>query len=311
MTRLRRRRARPFAGLAVAAVLALAGCGVGGDGSGGRDPAAGAGVAPGSDTPLPAVARDDALAARVPAAVRADGVLTVGVEPTYPPNEFTAPDGSTVVGMSVDLGTAVAAKLGLGVRYETGQFSGIIPGVQGGRYEAGMSSFTINPERSGVVDMVSYFSAGTSLVVAAGNPEGITPDDLCGRPVGVQAGTTQTEEIVGRDEACVAAGREPIRVTELLAQTDVTLALVANRVDAMLADSPVASYAVTQSRGTTEIVGRPYDTAPYGIVLPKDGELSDPVRAALQELIDDGTYRRILDRWNVGDGAITTSEVGR
>lgn len=305
----RHRRARPFTGLAVALVLVLGGCGVGGDGSGGRDPAAAAGVAPGPDTPLPAVTRDDALAARVPAAVRADGVLTVGVEPTYPPNEFTAPDGTTVIGMSVDLGTAIAAKLGLGVRYETGQFSGIIPGVQGGRYEAGMSSFTINPERAAVVDMVSYFSAGTSLVVAAGNPERITPEGLCGRPVGVQAGTVQTEEVVTRNRACVDAGRDPIRVTELLAQTDVTLALVTNRVDAMLADSPVASYAVAQSRGSTEVVGRPYDTAPYGIVLPQDGPLTGPVRAALQELIDDGTYQRILDRWNVGDGAITTAEV--
>ncbi|MFP5069231.1 ABC transporter substrate-binding protein [Pseudonocardia nantongensis] len=303
------RAGRSFAWLAAAALL-LAGCGVGGDGSGGTDPGAAAGIAPGADVVVPPVDANDALAARVPGEIRADGRLTIGIEPTYPPNEFTAPDGTTVVGMGVDLGRAVADRLGLTAEFATGQFSGIIPGIQGGRYEAGISSFTANPERAAVVDMVGYFSAGTSLVVRTGNPLGVRPDELCGRAVGVQAGTVQVEDVAARNADCTASGREPIAVTELLAQTDVTLALATSRIDAMLADSPVASYAVTTTGGMVEVVGAPYDTAPYGIALSKDrGGYTDAVRGALQTLIDDGTYRAILDRWNVADGAIGTAEV--
>ena len=93
-----------------------------------------------------------------------------------------------------------------------------------------MSSFSINDERVQTVDMVSYFTAGTSLAVKTGNPDGISADDLCGKAVGVQAGTVQVEDLAARNTECTTAGKPPITVSELQAQTDVTLALTANRV---------------------------------------------------------------------------------
>ncbi|MCY7342586.1 MAG: ABC transporter substrate-binding protein [Pseudonocardia sp.] len=292
----------PSALAATAVAVVLAGCGAAGDGSG-------AAPAP-APSAAPAATSDDALAAKVPPAVSADGKIVFGTDASYAPNEFFDVDGSTIIGLDVDLGTAIAEKLGLTAEFQNSQFSGIIPGIDGARYELGMSSFTINDERVATVDMVSYFSAGTSLAVASGNPDGITPEALCGKAVGVQAGTVQAEDVVARNEACEAAGQPAIAVTELQAQTDVTLALTSKRIVAMLADSPVIAYAVTTTEGALEVVGEPYDTAPYGIVLAKNqGEFSAAVAGAVQALIDDGTYGKLLEKWNVANGAIPTAEV--
>jgi polar amino acid transport system substrate-binding protein len=295
----------PCAVAAAALAALLAGCGAGGNGSGGT----GGGAAP-SSAAIPAAAKDDALAAMVPQSVAADGKLVVGTDASYAPNEFTAPDGVTIIGMDVDLGTAVAQKLGLTPEFRNSAFSGIIPGIEGGKYEAGISSFTINPERVQTADMVSYYVAGTSLAVKAGNPDGVTLDNLCGKAVGVQAGTVQVEDIAARTKTCTDTGKPAIQVTELQAQTDVTLALTSNRIVAMLADSPVAAYAVTTTHGAVEVVGEPYATSPYGVVLKKaQGDYPKAVQGAIQALITDGTYKAILDKWNVANGAISTSEI--
>lgn len=290
-------------------VVALAGCGSGGDGSG-SSAAAPTSAGAAATSAVPAVTKDEALAGRVPPKVSADGKIVFGTDASYAPNEFTGPDGTSIIGMDVDLGTAVAQKLGLTAEFQNASFSGIIPGIQAGQYELGMSSFSVNPERVQTVDMVSYFSAGTKMAVKTGNPDQVNPDDLCGKAVGVQAGTVQVDDIAARNQKCTADGKPAIQVSELQAQTDVTLALSANRVVAMLADSPIVDYAVKTTEGAIEPLGQSYDTAPYGVVLAKDqGDFSDGVRAAVQSLIDDGTYKAILDKWSVADGAIPTSQV--
>jgi polar amino acid transport system substrate-binding protein len=289
-------------------VAALAGCGASGSGAPAAAPAS-AGAA--ATSALPTATKDDALAAKVPQKIAADGKIVFGTDASYAPNEFYAPDNNTtIIGMDVDLGTAVAQKLGLAAEFQNSSFSGIIPGIQSGQYELGMSSFSISPERVQTVDMVSYFTAGTELAVRSGNPDKINPDDLCGKAISVQAGTTQVDDLGKRNQACTSAGKPAIQVSELQAQSDVTLALSANRVVAMLADSPIVDFAVKTTDGALEPLGRTYDTAPYGIVLAKDqGEFSDALRGAIQSLIADGTYKAILDKWNVGAGAIPTSQV--
>ncbi|AEA28700.1 ABC transporter substrate-binding protein [Pseudonocardia benzenivorans] len=302
------RRTRLGSALAVAALAATLGaCGAGGDGSGGG----GGGSAPTtSAAAIPTVAKDAALAAMVPASVTSDGKLVFGVDASYPPNEFVDTDGTTIVGMDVDMGTAIAQKFGLTPEFQNSAFPGIIPGIQGGKYEMALSSFTINDERVQLVDMISYFSAGTSLATKKGNPDGLSIDDLCGKAIGVQAGTVQVDDIATRSKACTDAGKPAIQSTELQQQTDVTLALTSNRIVGMLADSPVIAYAVKTTGDQLQVVGSAYDTAPYGVVVNKNqGQYPQAVQQAVQALIADGTYRKILDKWGVGDGAIPTSEV--
>lgn len=295
------RRPLPAALATAALALALTACGAGGDGSGDTD-----------DGPAapPSAAADEALAALVPDAVAADGTLVFGTDASYPPNEFTDDDGTTIIGVSPDLGSAIAQKLGLEAEFRDSSFDGILPGIAAGTYELGLSSFSITDERVEAVDMVSYFDVGTRLATRQGNPEGLTVEDLCGRAVGVQRGTVQVDDVEARSEACTAAGQSAIEVSEFQLQTDVNLALASERVVAMLADAPVVSYAEQTTDGAIEAVGEQYDAAPYGIALTKDqGDFAEAVRGAVQALIDDGTYQTILDTWDVGDGAIAESEI--
>ena len=294
-------------------VVALAGCGAGGNGAGNSNaaPPSQALAPTGQPSAIPPAAKDDALAAKVPQKIAADGKLVVAADASYAPNEFYAPDNNTtIIGMDVDLGIAIAQKLGLTAEFQNSNFDGIIPGIASGKFEAGMSSFSVTPERLQTVDMVSYFTAGTSMAVKKGNPDGLTIDNLCGKNVAAETGTVQVDDLNKRSDTCKSTGKPAINISQFQAQTDVNLALTSNRVSAMLADSPVVDYAVQTTDGALETVGQPYDTAPYGIVLGKDqGQFPDAVRGALQALIDDGTYKAILAKWNVADGAIPTAQV--
>ncbi|GGS19827.1 ABC transporter substrate-binding protein [Actinokineospora fastidiosa] len=299
-----RRLSQVTTGIAAVALTVTA-CGSGGSGAP-QDPGAG------QSTPtaeVPSVAKDPALAAMVPTDIAADGKIIVGQDQSYPPNEFVD-EQNQAVGMDIDLGNAIAAKLGLTMEYQNSAFDGIIPGLTSGKYELAMSSFTINAERLQQVDMVSYFSAGTSMAVLKGNPDAVAIDDLCGKTVAVQKGTVQVEDLEKANAECKTAGKPEITVSQFQNQTDVTLALTAKRAQAMLADSPVVDYAVKQTEGQLETAGAPYDTAPYGIIVPKDkGDYAKAVQGALQALIDDGAYTKILEKWGVQAGGIPTAEI--
>ncbi len=301
-------RSRSLPSIAAAAALAvvLAGCGAGGNGSGGGSTAPTSAAA----AAIPTVQKDAALAALVPADVAADGKIVVGSDASYAPNEFVDADGSTIIGMDVDLARAVGQKLGLPTEFQNAAFDGILPGLGAKKYELGMSSFTDNADREKEVDMVTYFSAGTKLAAPAGNPDGITVDNLCGKTIAVQRGTVQVDDLTARNDTCTKAGKPAITVSQFQAQTDVTLALTAKRAQAMLADSPVVDYAVAQTNGQLQVLGDSYDTAPYGIAVPKgQGDYAKAVQGAVQALITDGTYKAILDKWGVASGGIPTSQI--
>ena len=287
-------------GLVLAVALVAAGCGEKGGSSGGST---------GTTTAAPAV--DEALAAKVPAELKSDGKIVLGTDPTYAPNEFLETDGKTVTGFDVELFNAVAAKLGLKTEWQAAKFDAIIPGVQSGKYEGGVSSFTINDERKKQVNMVSYFSAGTQWGTKKGNPNGVQPDDACGKKVAVQTATVQeTEDLPKRQQACKSAGKPAITIDSYQAQDQATAAVVSGKDDAMLADSPVLAYAVKQTNGQLELLGDIYDSAPYGYVIEKDQtEFAQAIADAVKALITDGTYKTILDKWGVQGGAIDNPAV--
>jgi polar amino acid transport system substrate-binding protein len=288
---------RAILGLAVVAALtaSMAACGGesnGGSGTGATAPAASSSV-------------DSALAAKVPADIKAAGKLIVGTDSTYAPSEFLDTDGKTVIGFDVDLFNAVAAKLGLTTEWQSATFGNIIPGVNSGKYNAGVSSFTINPDRLKQVNMVSYFSAGTQWAAKTGAT--IDPNNACGKKVAVQAGTVQVDDITARSKKC---GSNKITIDQYQKQSDATNAVVTGKDEAMLADSPVCAYAVKQTNGQLALAGDIYDSAPYGYVLPKDQtDFADAIAGSVQALITDGTYKSILAKWGVDAGAITTPAV--
>jgi polar amino acid transport system substrate-binding protein len=296
-TRFLPRPAIVLASALATAALVVTGCG-GSSSDGGSS-------ATGSSSPLPSVSADDALAAKVPEAIKKDGVIEVGSDTTYPPAEFIGDDGETIVGFDVDLFTLVAQKLGLEAHFVTSPFDSLIAGVGSGKYEAGVSSFTINAERLQQANMVSYFNAGTQWATKKGNPNHVDPDNACGKKIAVQKATVQVDDITARSQECTDAGKPAITIDQYDGQDEATAAVVSGKDDAGLADLPVMVYAVQQTNGQLESLGDPYGAAPYGYVVPKDQtEFAQALADAVKSLIDDGSYQKVLEKWGVEGGAI-------
>jgi polar amino acid transport system substrate-binding protein len=284
-------------------VLAAAGCGSnslegGSSTSPSSAPSSAASSGPSSSGPD--------LSGSLPPKIKSAGKIVVGVDASYPPNEFLQ-GGKTVVGMDVDLFDAVAQKFGVTVEWQPAGFDTIITGVQSGKYDVGVSSFTINDKRKAQVNMVSYFNAGTLWATAKGNPKGVKPDDACGKTVAVQKGTTQLEDdMPKRQAACKAAGKPEIKLVVREKQDQATADLVGGKADAMLADSPVVLYAIKQTNGQLEQLGDIYDAAPYGYVVPKaETAFAQSITEALKALNTEGTYKSTLQKWNNDSGALT------
>lgn len=261
--------------------------------------------APASNPPSPApfLADPAAIAATVPADIRAAGKLVVGINEPYAPAEFRDSDGN-LVGFDVDLMNAIARTLGLELEYRETAFESIIPSVQAGAYDVGLSAFTDTKAREAIVDFVTYFQAGTLWAQRPG--AAVNPNNACGLRVGVKSRTIQdTAELPVKNKACLAVGAAPITTVDYFSQDDVTNALIAGDVDAMLADSPVTGYAVSQSNGAIEAAGEIFNAAPYGLLVAKSAPLGESLRQAVMHLMTTGEYQQIMKDWGVEAGMIT------
>ena len=255
------------------------------------------------------IQKDDEIAALLPDSVAGDGTLTVGTDTSYAPAEFLAEDGKTPVGFDVDLSKALAAVFGLKENTVSSTFDSIIPSV-GSKYDIGISSFTVTKERMEAVDFVTYFKAGSTFVVQKGNPNKVDTSDLCGKKVAVQTATMQETAANKMAKQCKADGKAEMDVISSKLQTDVTTNVVTGKADVFYADSPVAGYAIAQTDGELETLGKTEGIAPEGIVVKKgDQQMDEALQKALQKLIDDGTYMKILKYWGVQDGAISKPEI--
>lgn len=254
------------------------------------------------------VTKDDAAAALLPADIVSAGKLVFGTDATYAPNEFKDADGKPI-GWEIELADAMAAKLGLTTEYNVAKFDNIIPSITGGKYDVGLSSFFDTKERQQQVDMVDYYTAGIQWAGAAGAK--IDPNNACGLKLAVQNGTTEAlDDGPAKSAACVAAGKAPISLLGYDTQDDATAAVALGRADALSADSPVTQYAVAQSKGKLETMGDVYSVFLYGMPIAKDrGTLGKALEAALQSLMDDGTYKAILSKWGVEKGAISAINI--
>lgn len=250
---------------------------------------------------------DDEIAALVPAEIREKGVLVIGTNPPYAPNEFKNERGE-IVGFDIDVMTAAAQLMGLRAEFRESDFEKIIPAIEGGTMDMGASSFTVNDERLQTVDFVTYFEAGIQWASAAGTD--VDPDDACGLSVAVQRTTvSDQEDVPARSEACVAAGNPPIEKVQFDSQDEASTAVALGKVDAMSADSPISAYAVKQSEGKMQLAGDVFDSAPYGWPVRKGSELAAALEAAANKLIETGDFERIAQNWGLEDGLIDDAEI--
>jgi polar amino acid transport system substrate-binding protein len=248
------------------------------------------------------------LASLVPADIQAKGKLVVGSDIAYAPVEFKD-DSGKVVGIDPDLAAAIGQQLGITLQFQNATFDGLITSLTSKRIDLIMSAMSDNKKRQASVDFVDYFNAGTSIIVAKGNPKKITsPDDFCGQTIALQRGTTQDDVATAQVAKCKAAGK-PLKVLKYDTDPEALLQIKQNRAVADMNDFPVAAY-TAKTDSAFEVVGQQIGAGPYGLAVPKDQTaLRDAIQKAVQALIDNGTYATILDKWQVTQGALKTATV--
>jgi polar amino acid transport system substrate-binding protein len=234
-----------------------------------------------------------------PTDVITKGILTVGSDTTYPPQEFIDTASGKATGFDVDLITAMAAQMGLKANVVTANFTTIVDDLKAKRYDVVISAQTITPDRQKQVDFVPYFNAGQSILVANGNPKKINADtDLCGKTVGVQDGTTELDTLNAENKGDCKAN--PAKLTVLSAQTDVINLLATGRVDATFQDSPVTDYYLKLNPGRFQVAGSIINAAPEGISIRKgDTSMFNAVQQAFNAVKADGTYDSLFTKWQL------------
>ncbi|MER8829485.1 ABC transporter substrate-binding protein [Mesorhizobium sp. M0938] len=254
------------------------------------------------------------LAARLPEKIRQAGVLVGGSDNDYAPWEYLAgADGQTPEGIDIDIGNAIAAKLGVKYESRTAQFTTILPAL-GTNYDIGMSAFSITEERKKVVNFVSYAETGNEWLIKAGNPTGFDPTDICGRQIAVQSGSRHEERLMIVNKACVDGGHKEMIVLPFKTQTEAVTRVAVGGADATVTGSATALYAAFKSNKALETVrpvGEALDVRGLnGIAITKsDTELTELIADTLTNLIKDGTYKAILDSWGMGAVGVPEAKI--
>ncbi|MFD8868585.1 ABC transporter substrate-binding protein [Streptomyces sp. NPDC059590] len=257
----------------------------------------------------------DSIAAQVPAEIRKRGTLEiVDSSDSAAPLTFYATDNKTIIGVEPDLAYLVADVLGLEPHINTVSWENIFVGLDSGKYDVGFSNITDTEERKEKYDFASYRKDDLAFETKKGSGLKVTgPKDVAGRTVAVDTGTNQEKLLVEWSEENVKAGREPVKIKYYQNQSDTYLALASGRIELFLGPSPTAAYHVASAR-QTEIVGT-YSGAGdtlQGLIAAttkKDNGLVKALNSAINEIIDNGTYAKVLKRWGLSSEAVEKSEI--
>ncbi|MGW0732915.1 ABC transporter substrate-binding protein [Streptomyces sp. NPDC002851] len=264
------------------------------------------------------------LADKLPKDIRNAGVIKVGSDIAYPPVEYKDKSGK-VVGIDLDLAEAMGKQLGVEFKFENGTFDTLLGGLRSNRYDIAMSAMTDTKERQeGIdpdkgkkvgegVDFVDYFSAGVSIYTRKGETHGIESwSDLCGKKIVVQRGTVSHDLAKDESKKCEKDDKKKIKIETYDNDQQAQTRLRSKGADAGSSDFPVAAFAVKTSGGGKDfqLVGEQVQAAPYGIAVPKSKtELRDALKAALDAIIKNGEYEKIIAKWGVEDGMIEKAEI--
>jgi len=256
-----------------------------------------------------------ALAAFVPTGnasfAQTGSALHVGSDISYAPVEFYAGRSKRALGFDVDLGGAIAKQMGARALFVNHDFSSIIPALNAGKFDLVMSAVSDTREREKVVDFVDYFLAGSGILVAKGNPHHVYAlSDLCGRTADLQRGTSQEKMLRAVSDECKTLGLQSVTILALPTDELALKALLSGKSVAHISDFPVVAYLAEVYDKEFDVVGKQFGILPYGIAIPKQHpQLRDAIRRALAAVVRDGTYDRILQKWNLQIGALRSAPV--
>ncbi|OWT58157.1 ABC transporter substrate-binding protein [Candidimonas nitroreducens] len=255
-----------------------------------------------------------AVCAAMPLAAQAAGPITAGSITNSPPMISYASDGTTLQGVIVDLAAAMSKQMGRQIVFKAMPFSGLLPAMQAKRIDISFTLMNDTPKREELVDFVDFFNLGTMLLIKKGNPQHVQSlETMCGMTVSTVQGSTQVTLVNEVNAKCSAAGKPAIKNMQYAQPSDARLQVQTGRVAAFLGNSPVMVYlAKTADNGKLfdVVAGHVYQPVPLGISVAKDNTaLRDQLQKALNALIADGSYLKILQKYGVADGALKSAAI--
>jgi polar amino acid transport system substrate-binding protein len=257
----------------------------------------------------------DRIAAEVPQAIRDRGTLEViSSVGTVPPLTFYDTDNKTPIGVEEDLASLVSDVLGLKPHVNVASWENVFVGLDSGKYDAGFTNITVTEERKEKYDFATYRLDNVSFEARKGSGWKVTdPADVAGKTIAVSSGTNQEKLLLDWNAQNVSRGLKPVDVKYFQNSSDYYLALQSGRIDAYLGPNPTAAYHAKTS-GQTEIVGTVSGAGSalqgqIAATTKKGNGLVQALADALNQVIADGSYCKVLDRWGLANEAVPHSEI--
>jgi polar amino acid transport system substrate-binding protein len=249
----------------------------------------------------------------LPESIASKGELRNLVNTPNPPMEFAEKAGGAVTGFDVELADALGKQLGIPMKTsQTPDFSSLIPGIQSGRTDIVLSGLSDRKERQKLVSFVDYFKTGNQFLIRQSDAAKFkTNADLCGQSVVASTGTSYPDVVKALSkEVCESAGRPAMKIVQVASLPDQLLQLKTGRAVAIMLSTEVIGYQIQQNKGQYAALADPINPGLYGIIYPKDQpELGAALQKALDELIANGTYKQLLDKWGLGSSAVTKATI--
>jgi polar amino acid transport system substrate-binding protein len=238
-----------------------------------------------------------------------DGKLTIGLHPSNPPLSTYATDAKTVVGFDVDLAQLVADSLGRELELVPVAWADWPLGLESSKFDAVISNVTVTEQRKEKFDFSTYRKDELGFYVKAdGTIKSIRePKDIAGLKVITDPGTNQEKILLAWDKQNVDNGLKPIEVQYYDDDAVKYLAIESGRADAVFSVNATQAYKA-KINGKTRLVGTVSGgwpiTAEVAVTTRKGSGVADGITEAINELIANGKYKQVLDRWNLGSEAI-------
>jgi polar amino acid transport system substrate-binding protein len=285
--------------VAMSAALVLGACGSSGSSAGGQ---------PGGSSGAPSQTVDNSLHSQLPATIKSAGVINFAVE-QHPP--YMIVNGSDVTGPNIDLQNALAAVLGVKVKSTVvgGGLSPVLAGLLSGRYDAFAGPVEATPDREKQYDEIGWLVAQTAYIVDKSNGS-TSVDQLCGKSVAYVSGSVIAGYVTKLSAYCSAAGKGKVNGLGL-ADTNATILAVKSGRAAGAGTTLDAGNSAVQADTSLGIVIQPENAGGVKenncLIAPKNTKLGPVLHEALQQLIDNGTYAKILANSGLSGSAVKTS----
>ncbi|MGL4860675.1 MAG: transporter substrate-binding domain-containing protein [Enterobacteriaceae bacterium] len=259
-----------------------------------------------SSNEIPEQQKDQALYQRLPADVRASGMIK-GVHDGAIPPFVMIRDRTHIEGVSADLIKALGELLGVTITpHGLNSFPALLSGIKSGRFHMSITPIADRPARYKHYDFIDFISDRTAFAVQPGNPGQVDGlQNICGKKIAVQSGVLPEERLKKRSEECIKENKKAINIQSYPSLSTGFLSVRSGRADALMSSQIFLKSLVKITGVYLEVFPinepDPANQNTMGIMLPKDCELKPIIQDAMQQLFDNGTYRLIMQKWGIAD----------